>query len=1042
MYTTDNIIVFDNTQSTEIIPREYMKLLDNTDNNSNMSFTTFFDISVGANPTDNTKQIVYEAGTTNKYWAPLSEQGNKLIISNQDDSKSVYKFVINLVDHAGDILIQKEFLIDDLLTSLDDMGNTIIEYSHLSLLEYPTSELSNIEVVNELETLYKKARFITITAFNNSDVPVNLTKDNINTPISDNYYLIIPIRRLGTTDTLIFDNTHSDSLYKIGIIANSKIITNFEILKTNILSTENDNDVFIKIRTDDYIGFISNNKMLENELNKSPTNIFMVPNDVTTKTMEIFTTDNDKFRLDNDRKKLYQPYDKFYTSSNVRFKAYCNQFCKFLEVKIYNAESYKKWKNKDADEVIELVLRYHHKITIDEYEIDLDLDLFDILKIHNFGKDIYDVYEDIMVVVEITDFYEQFIKYEMELQHFLENTSTTDLHHYYTPITNTVLDYNKVNYNNKDLYVDDFDFTLNYDKNISKNKIDTYLNVYANNATETITKYKIQLIKFNDNSIITEYNGKLNRDDDDNVSTRLYLEKDLINLEKFIYIRVFIYNDCNKKFLSIKKKCSKTYDTKSLVYNDRYKFRLISSILHENKSIVSKLDSYYSYTPVSEKSELPLLNIAADENTGNTIKVFEEIKSSLPSNEQQRIDFGIKIAELENMGVIELFPPTGIEQIPDNIPISLGLKMDLLKKASFSTENHNAFGDDITTRINFLAVYLYFPPGPPGVFSLPSTSGRQETEDLNELFKTKDPKSEASTTVGKTNGDVSKLLFFADNASLNVSTNVNAEDHANMNNFIKIRIDSTSEWMLSLHNYNNGLAQNVGDPSSPKWIPKLIIVTDRSYQEHTLINDNDNPTSSYKFGNIFEPWYFKNPSDPGFSDFVTLVLDEGNSTTTNMDSENEEAILHYKVPNYDDLTNDIKIPERTIEPEDEIGYIKNTSAFLHYAKFQAYQVTKRLCSIRGTFKYLAQEKLSDNDYIIYKLYRNEGTSNDVKLILQDMGEINGAENLAHGLINVKFSATLDVERYYTLNYTVVNNGVKSEKVFSFNYKPSNLQEVI
>jgi hypothetical protein len=435
---------------------------------------------------------------------------------------------------------------------------------------------------------------------------------NINNQDYTNCYLIIPLDRIGTTEMFKLLEP------KIGILDRTNILQNFDFIQTNFIGSNNlalnrnyQYERNVLLRTQDKIGFLNNemiyNASIFNDTKSLSKTLNLVANNTKTKKMDLYVEPNFKFGLYNIAQRTIPPYTTDYTFSYIKYEAFVNEFCKNYEIIIYNAESYKN--NKKGDNNV-LIPRYYKKEAIENYHLTIDLDLKTILKTVNYGLDINNVYENIIVILKIDDGDRQYLNYDVELTH--NSVSTYNgAHHWYTRVGSVNLDYNMVLYDNKEIQCEEIDFKLTYEADNKLSKTYTYFNGFANVLTDTITRYEVQILNYADNTLIKKYKGLLYKDSPlsgGNARIKLKLEDVLLNYEKDIFIRFKILNDCEERFISIKKKCSKTFDTKSYIINDRYKYREVSSILYENKNLNKIIDSYYSNSIITEKSSIALLN--------------------------------------------------------------------------------------------------------------------------------------------------------------------------------------------------------------------------------------------------------------------------------------------------------------------------------------------------------------------------------------------------------------------------------------------------
>lgn len=943
-----------------------------------------------------------------------------------------------LIDNKNLILKYKDF--PGKLCDTDEFGNKIetrlTHITNTTLITTDSYDKDNYPLLNaEKNTITASLKFLVIMALDSTR-----KIKNINNQDYTNCYLIMPLDRIGTTEMFKILEP------KIGILDRTNILQNFDYIQTNFIGSNNlalnrnyQYERNVLLRTNDKVGFLSNemiyNSSIFNDTKSLSRTLNMVANNTKTKKMDLYVEPNFKFGLYNITQRTIPPYTADYTFSYIKYEAFVNEFCKNYEIVIYNAESYKNSKKGDNNV---LIPRYYKKEAIENYHLNIDLDLKTILKTVNYGLDINNNYENIIVVLKIDDGDRQYLLYDVELAHNSISTYSGS-HHWYTRVGSVNLDYNMVLYDNKEIDCEEIDFKLTYEADDRLSKTYTYFNGFANVLTDTITRYEVQILNYQDNTLIKKYKGFLYRDSPlsgGNARIKIKLEDVLLNYEKDIFIRFKILNDCEERFISIKKKCSKTFDTKSYIINDRYKYREVSSILYENKNLNKIMDSYYSNSIITEKSSIALLNqnpeigitnIISDSN--NNIKILNENTDNLFMAE--RLTF------LDNADALNLTGLKMIKNIEDENTFHIIPRMVMYKSALIDETPYKIFAnktDADTESHNYFTAYLYFPQTISTIFDKYRNKPPRilTTSEINQLvlddlpFGANDFDTDFSRKI--------YLNFYADNASLVAGVN-----------FIRLGFDTESVWIRALQDnvYN-------------EWNPKLIIVTDKIYQEFNLRNNNNTLNFSSKLGNIFELDYdIINTQNPiSHVDISMTEQTENNTLMPNFDKI-EMNDLYKTVPTFDNFLGITDVPSNTVGlnslVNDNLGILKDNTSTVYETKFKLYKISDSFVIINAKIKYLIQNKKTDPNLTVsskeflnniklfnktvFELYRNEGTINEPNLILLKRGEVPTSEKLAFGSIDIDFSGTINVSKQYILKYRVMDNGIVENNVYTFFYTP-------
>ena len=941
-----------------------------------------------------------------------------------------------LIDDKNFILKYKDFPGKNCDT--DEFGNKVeTRLDHITNTTLITTDSNNSDTYSllnaEKNNITSKLKFLVIMALDASR-----KIKNINNQDYTNCYLIFPLDRIGTTEMFKLLEP------KIGILDRMNILQNFDFIQTNFIGSNNlalsrnyEYERNILLRTNDKIGFLSNemiyNASIFNDTTALSRTINLVANNPSTKKMDLYVEPNFKFGLYNIMQRTIAPYTTDYTFSYIKYEAYVNDFCKNYEIIIYNAESYKN--NKNGDNNV-LIPRYYKKEAIENYHLNIDLDLKTILKTVNYGLDINNNYEDIIVILKIDDGDRQYLTYDVTLTHN-SISIPNGAHHWYTRVGSVNLDYNMILYDNKEIQCENIDFKLTYEADDKLSKTYTYFNGFANALTDTITRYEIQILNYADNTLIKKYKGLLYRDSPitgGNARIKLKLEDILIHQEKDIFIRFKILNDCEERFISIKKKCSKTFDTKSYIINDRYKYREVSSILYENRNLNKIMDSYYSNSIITEKSSTALLNQNPEIGSINIISDSNNNIKMLSGENTDQLFMAERLTFLDNVEALNITGLKMIKNIEDENTFHIGPRMVMYKSAIVDETPYNIFANrtDIDTEShNYFAAYIYFPQTISTIFEpyKNKTARILTTNEINKLVLDDLPFGANDFDV-----DVSRkiyLNFYADNASLVAGVN-----------FIRLGFDTEAVWIKALQDnvYN-------------EWNPKLIIVTDKIYQEFNLRNNNNTLNFSSKLGNIFELDY-KIIDQTSYIDISMTEQTENNTLMPNYDKIDVNEI--YKtVPTFDNFLGITDVPSNTIGinslVKDNLGILKDNTSTVYETKFKLYKITDNFVIINSKIKYLIQNKktnpelpVSSKEYLntvklhnktLFELYRNEGTINEPNLILLKRGEVPTSEKLAFGLIDIDFSATVNVSKQYILKYRVMDNGIAENNVYTFFYTP-------
>jgi len=380
-----SILTFENNLMIEIIPRKSIEKEESTEKIGTLQSYDYFDIMLGRNT--------------------LFSSGGNRIYYNDSIPNRVKKINVSLVSNKQKTLFTKTF-------DMPNLGKgDYVDDLDLSLLSIKPEELT-LDFLEEVEKIYDEMKYITVIALDEDNKAINIFDNSY----LENLYLILPLVRLGNTNSFEIKD------YKIGIVDEDGVIDKFDILKTNITS-ETVSSSNLRIRTKDRIGFLDSVEQIDNEISFIPTNINMVENDDVKKTISLFCSEQNKFRLEYKNLSKYQGADlgDFHQHSFIRFLADTNQFAKQYKIYFYEATSYKQSKiqNDDLyDDSIQSALIRHSEIhDITNYKIDIDIDIGDIMSAMNYGLNLSDnTYENIMIVVEIIDNDMQFIRYEAEVK--------------------------------------------------------------------------------------------------------------------------------------------------------------------------------------------------------------------------------------------------------------------------------------------------------------------------------------------------------------------------------------------------------------------------------------------------------------------------------------------------------------------------------------------------------------------------------------------------------------------------------------------------
>ena len=978
----------------------------------------------------------YQSSTVTRYFDLLN--GNVCFSITEDID--FLRFA--LVDDKNFILKYKDFPGKNCDT--DDFGNKIeTKLTHINNTTLITTDTSDKDrnnfnlLTNEKNLITSKLKFLVIMALDSTRKLKNINNSNYT-----NCYLIFPLDRIGTTEMFKLLEP------KIGILDRTNILQNFDYLQTNFIGSNNlalnrnyEYERNILLRTQDKIGFLNNemiyNSSIFNDTKSLSKTLNLVANNTKTKKMDLYVEPDFKFGLYNISQRTIAPYTIDYNFSYIRYEAFVNEFCKNYEIIIYNAESYQNNLKGDNNA---LIPRYYKKDAIENYHLTIDLDLKDILKAVNYGLDINNIYEDIIVILKIDDGDRQYLQYDVTLTHNSINTYDGTLHHWYTRVGSVNLDYNMVLYDNKEIQCETIDFKLTYERDDKLNRTYTYFNGFANVLTDTITRYEIQILNYADNTLIKKYKGLLYRDSPitgGNARIKLKLEDILIHQEKDIFIRFKILNDCEERFISIKKKCSKTFDTKAYIVNDRYKYREVSSILYENKNLNKTIDSYYSNSIITEKSSINLLNQNPEIGSTNIISDSNNNIKLLTSENNDSLFMAERLTFLDNAEALNLTGLKMIKNIEDENTFNIIPRMVMYKSAIIDEQPYKIFAnktDADTETHNYFTAYLYFPQTISTIFEpyKNKTPRILTTNEINQLvlddlpFGANDFEADFSRKI--------YLNFYADNASLVAGVN-----------FIRLGFDTESVWIKALQDnvYN-------------EWNPKLIIVTDKIYQEFNLRNNNNTLNFSSKLGNIFElDFDINNTNNPiNHVDISMTEQTENNTLMPNFDKIDLNEIYR-TVPTFDNFLGITEVPSDTVGINslinDNLGILKDNTSTVYETKFKLYKVTDNFVIINAKIKYLIQNKKtnpevpnSSKEYLntiklfnktVFELYRNEGTINEPNLILLKKGEVPTCEKLAFGSIDLDFSGTLNISKQYILKYRVMDNGIVENNVYTFFYTP-------